>query len=275
MRPRLSLLAIVVGLSLVTAGSLRAQDDATEREVEKYRQMLKGDPWSNPGLLDADRGEALWKEKRGPKDASLEQCDLGKGAGKVEGAFAELPRYFKDADRVMDAESRLVWCIEKLQGFDRATIVKRPYSKANQAGSELEALATYVAYKSNGLRFAPQLEHAKEREALALGESLFYRRQGPMDFSCSTCHADSGKRIRLQGLPFLGKPEEARKVIGEWPAYRVSQGTVMTFQHRIADCYWQMRLPLIDYGSDVTVALTMFLVDQAKGGEITAPQIKR
>jgi sulfur-oxidizing protein SoxA len=96
-----------------------------------------------------------------------------------------------------------------------------------------------------------------------------------MDFSCSTCHADSGRRIRLQGLPFLGKPEEARQVIGHWPAYRVSQGTVMTMQHRITDCYWQMRIPLIDYGSDVAVALTMFLVNQAKGGAITAPQIKR
>jgi hypothetical protein len=36
-----------------------------------------------------------------------------------------------------------------------------------------------------------------------------------------------------------------------------------------------MRLPLIDYGSDVAIALTMYLVNQAKGGEITAPQIKR
>ena len=275
MRPRFRTIAVAIVFALASPALLHAQDDATERELEKYRQMLKGDPWSNPGLLDADRGEALWKEKRGPKNVSLEQCDLGKGAGRVEGAFAELPRYFKDADRVMDLESRLVWCIEKLQGFDRAAIIKRPYSKANQAGTELEALATYVAYKSNGLKFAPRTKHAKERKALAFGETLFFRRQGPMDFSCSTCHADSGKRIRLQSLPFLGKPDEARKVIGEWPAYRVSQGTVMTFQHRIADCYWQMRLPLIDYGSDVTVALTMFLVNQAKGGEITAPQIKR
>jgi L-cysteine S-thiosulfotransferase len=277
MRPRSRLQAFAVALALFLAAPapLLAQDDATEREVEKYRQMLKGDPWSNPGLLDVDRGEALWKEKRGPNNVSLEQCDLGKGPGKVEGAFAELPRYFKDADRVMDTESRIVWCMEKLQGFVRADIIKRPYSKANQKGSELEALATYVANKSNGLQFMPQLDDAKEREALALGEALFFRRQGPMDFSCSTCHADSGKRIRLQALPYLGKPEEARRVIGEWPAYRVSQGTVMTFQHRIADCYWQMRLPLIDYGSDVTVALTMFLVNQAKGGEITAPQIKR
>ena len=96
-----------------------------------------------------------------------------------------------------------------------------------------------------------------------------------MDFSCSTCHADAGKRIRLQGLPFLSKPEEARKVVGEWPAYRVSQGTVMTMQHRIADCFWQMRLPLIDYGSDVTDRADQLSRQPAKGGEITAPTIKR
>jgi L-cysteine S-thiosulfotransferase len=269
-------IAVLAAVALIGAGGPRtlAQDD-TEREVERYRQMLKEDPWSNPGLLEADRGEALWKEKRGPKSASLEACDLGKGPGKVEGAFAEMPRYFADADKVMDLEARLVWCMAKLQGFEHAQIVKRPYSKANQSGSELEALATYVANKSNGSKFAPQLGHPKEREALAVGEALFFRRQGPMDFACATCHGDSGKRIRLQGLPFLSKPEEARETVGQWPAYRVSQGTVMTMQHRITDCFWQMRLPLIDYGSDVAVALTMYLVNQAKGGEVSAPQIKR
>lgn len=260
----------------LTAAPVLAQDtDASDKEIERYRQMLKSDPWSNPAMLDVDRGEALWKTPRGPKGVSLEGCDLGKGVGVVKGAFAELPRYFADADRVMDAEARIVWCMEKLQGFARADILKRPYSKANQQGTELEALATYVASRSRGFKFAPRLEHAREKQALATGEALFFRRQGPMDFSCATCHADAGRRIRLQGLPFLGKPEEARKVIGEWPAYRVSQGTVMTVQHRIADCYWQMRLPLIDYGSDVTVALTLYLVNQARGGDITAPTIKR
>jgi sulfur-oxidizing protein SoxA len=266
----------IVGVLVVLALPLVAlAQDNTEQEVEKYRQMLKADPWSNPGLLDADRGESLWKEKRGPKQASLEGCDLGKGAGVVAGTFAELPRYFKDADSVMDLESRLVWCMQALQGFDRKEIVKRPYSKANQQGTELEALATYVASKSNGFKFALPTGDSKEREVLALGEALFFRRQGPMDFSCATCHGDSGKRIRLQNLPYLSKPDEARSVVGEWPAYRVSQGTVMTMQHRIADCYWQMRLPLVEYGSDVTVALTSYLVNQAKGGAITAPQIKR
>jgi sulfur-oxidizing protein SoxA len=262
-------------LALCSAAAVGAAEDATERELEKYRQMLKADPWSNPGLLDADHGEALWQEKRGPNQVSLEACDLGKGPGQVDGAFAELPRYFRDADRVMDLESRLLWCMQTLQGFDPVQLVKRPYSKANQSGTELEALTTFIASKSQGATFAPRLEHPKERAALALGEALFFRRQGPMDFACATCHGDSGKRIRLQSLPYLSKPEEARQVVGEWPAYRVSQGTVMTPQHRLADCYWQMRLPLIDYGSDVTVALTMYLVNQAKGGAITVPGLKR
>jgi len=267
---------LLLGLLLFgSVATLSAAEDATERELEKYRQMLKADPWSNPGLLDADRGEGLWREKKGPNQVSLEACDLGKGPGQVDGAFAELPRYFADADRVMDLESRLIWCMQKLQGFDLVELVKRPYSKANQTGTELEALTTFLASKSQGARFAPRLEHPKERATLALGEALFFRRQGPMDFACATCHGDSGKRIRLQSLPYLSKPEEARQVVGEWPAYRVSQGTVMTPQHRLADCYWQMRLPLIDYGSDVTVALTMYLVNQAKGGAIMAPGLKR
>src|SRR5262245_51008965 len=166
MRLRVSLAVLALTLTLVATAATRAQD-ATEKELERYRQMLKEDPWSSPALLDADRGEALWTEKRGPKAASLEACDLGKGPGKVEGAFAELPRYFGDADKVMDLESRLVWCMERLQGFDRKEILKRPYSKANQSGTELEALTTYVASKSRGLKFAPSLGHAKEKEMLA------------------------------------------------------------------------------------------------------------
>lgn len=266
---------IVVGLCSLATG-VGAQDEAaTERELERYRRMLKDDPWSNPAMLDADKGEGLWKEKRGPKGVSLEACDLGKGPGVVEGAFAELPRYFRDADRVMDAETRLVWCMEKLQGMPRAEIVKRPVSKANQQGTDLEALTTFLAVKSSGRKLNAPQTHPKERKAIALGEGAFFRRQGPMDFSCASCHGDTGRRIRLQPLPHFAKPEEARRVMGEWPAYRVSQGTVMTMQHRLADCLWQMRLPLVDYASDLTVALTAYLVAQGKGGEITAPTIKR
>src|SRR5438270_688005 len=139
-----------------------AQDAETEKAIEKYRAMLREDPWSNPGYLDADRGEAL-----------------------------------------------------------------------------------------------------------------FYRRSGPFDFACATCHSQSGLRIRLQGLPYLAEKKEASKVIGEWPAYRVSNTHVMTMQHRLLDCYWQMRMPELQMGSDASVALISFLTKQAEGGEIAVPGLKR
>jgi sulfur-oxidizing protein SoxA len=274
----LALIAAVAafGLGVTLGPAARAQaDEETEKALEKYRQMLKEDPWSNPGLLDADRGEALWATPWGPKNVSLEGCDLGKGPGQVEGAFAELPRYFTDADQVMDVESRLLWCMEKLQGFSRADLVKRPYPAGGQPVKDLGAIATWVANKSSGAKFAAKADHPKEREAIALGEALFMRRSGPFDFACATCHAEQGRRIRLQGLPHLSDPQEARKVIGEWPAYRVSSTHVMTMQHRLYDCYWQMRLPELEMGSDVSVALVAYLASKAKGGEIAAPGLKR
>ncbi len=263
-------------LSAVAAvTSAPAQDADTEKGIERYRRMLKEDPWSNPGLLDADRGEALWKTARGPKNVSLETCDLGKGPGRVDGAFAELPRFFADANQVLDLETRILWCMEKIQGFSRADLVKRPHPGGGQPVKELGAMATYIASKSSGLRFSAKLDKPQEKEVAALGDDLFHRRSGPFDFSCATCHAAEGLRIRLQGLPYLVNPKEAAKVVGEWPAYRVSTTHVMTMQHRLYDCYWQMRMPELQMGSDASVALVAYLVKNAEGGEISAPALKR
>ena len=110
----------------------------------------------------------------------------------------------------------------------------------------------------------------------AVGEALFYRRSANMDFSCATCHGEDAKRIRLQGLPNLSKPgKTARESLGSWPTYRVSQSQMRTMQHRLWDCYRQMRMPPPDYASDGITALTLYLTRQAEGGEITVPSIKR
>ena len=48
----------------------------------------------------------------------------GKGPGVLKGAYAELPRYFKDTNKVEDVESRLVTCMVTLQGFGAEEIKK-------------------------------------------------------------------------------------------------------------------------------------------------------
>jgi hypothetical protein len=106
------------------AWPLAAQQDA-QKEIERYRQMLAD---GNPAELLEMRGESLWKQKRGPKNASLEQCDLGAGPGVVKGVAARLPRYFADVDRVMDLEARLIHCQVTLQGLSLEELTRRPFS---------------------------------------------------------------------------------------------------------------------------------------------------
>src|SRR3954470_23870119 len=92
------------------------QDARTRDEINKYREMLQE---GNPAELSEARGEELWLTRAGPKNATLEQCDLGLGPGKLEGAYAHLPRYFPDTREVQDVESRLVSCMVTLQGLTR------------------------------------------------------------------------------------------------------------------------------------------------------------
>src|SRR5258708_12670470 len=89
------------------------------------------------------------------------------------------------------------------------------------------------------------------------------------------CRSGSGKGTRLEGVPYFAGPKEAKEVVGQWPAYRVSTTQVMTMQHRLYDCYWQMRMPELEIGSDVSVALIAYLVKSAQGGGIAAPGYNR
>jgi L-cysteine S-thiosulfotransferase len=139
----------------------------------------------------------------------------------------------------------------------------------------MEAIAAYVAYQSDGMKINPPMKHAAEKETAKLGEAMFWRRHGPMDFSCATCHAEDGKRVRLQALVNVYNPEDMQATMSTWPTYRVSHGVVRNMQHRMWDCHWQMRTPDIDYGSPATVALISFLTNQAKGGKLDLPGIKR
>lgn len=259
----------LAGAVLLAPQTARAQSAVDE--IAKYRQQLQD---GNPAELWEARGEGLWKQKRGPKNVSLEACDLGKGPGVVKGAYAQLPRYFADADRVMDLETRLVHCMTTLQGFSVADATRRPFGSGTNR-SDFEALAAYITAESKGVPMNVPLSHPKEREAYRVGEKMFYFRGGPHDFACSTCHAEDGKRIRLQDLPNLTQKAGAQLAYTTWPAYRVSQGELRTFQWRLNDCFRQQRFPDLKFTSEGSIALTMFLARNANGAAFNAPAIKR
>ncbi len=246
-----------------------AQD--AKKEIERYRQMVAE---GSPVELFELEGETLWKKPQGPNNVSLEKCDLGMGPGVLKGAYARLPRHFKDADRVMDLESRLLHCMITLQGRTRAEATARLFGSADKP-SEMESLSAYMAGLSRGVKMAPGLSQPKEKEAYELGRALYFHRAGAWDFSCTSCHGEDGKRVRMQYLPVLYKPEQARPVVSTWPAYRISTSQFITLQWRMNNCYQQMRMPEPDFGSDTTVALILFITATGKGEPYRGPGNKR
>ncbi len=265
-----ALSALLVVNALMTTTSI-AQSNAAA-ELEKYRQMLQD---GNPADLVSLKGEGMWKQARGPKNVSLEKCDLGLGTGVVKNAYAQLPRYFADVDAVMDFESRLVHCMVTLQGFNREEVIKAPFSREGQSATDLEALTAFVVEESKGATVAIPQKHPKEVASFQRGEKIFFFRGGPYDFSCASCHAVDGQRIRLQDLPNLNKTEQAQKAFATWPAYRVSQGALRTMQWRVYDCFRQQRFPEMKYISQASVDLITYLGVKAQGGKMDSPAIKR
>lgn len=270
MTPQPPILLAVAAATLLAATGALAQTKSAADGIAEYRKMLED---GNPAELFEAKGEGLWKTPRGPKKATLQACDLGLGPGVVAGAWVQLPRWFADTGRVQDLESRLLTCMERLQGFDAAEIARTPFDKGEQA--TLTALAAWISAESRGKRMALPQAHPEERRSYELGKRAFFFRGGPMDFSCASCHGEDGKRIRLQDLPNLTKNPGDGVGFAAWPAYRVSSGEMWSMQRRLNDCFRQQRFPYPGFASDVTVALGVYMGVNAKGAESITPAIKR
>lgn len=266
---RSHLLGLAAGLAAAAAAA--QVPDPTAAEFDKFREIMEQD---NPAELFEVRGEELWRARRGPKSASLEQCDLGLGAGVVKGAYAQMPRYFADVDRVMDAEARIVHCMITLQGFKVEDLATQPFSSLVRTPDPV-SLVTYVAAQSRGMKFAAPQGHPKERATYETGKAIYFYRAGAFDFSCASCHGVDDKRIRTQPLPNFTKPEQAIRAVQGWPGYRMTGGVMHSLQWRMNDCFRQQRFPEPGYASETVSALLTYLTVNANGHVYRGPGIKR
>jgi len=276
---RKALLALPVALALgATAHAEKAPEEVLQGLIDSIDSRYLTQSEMNimmmpdsPALWLIDDGKELFHSARGPNNVSLETCDFGKGPGVLEGAFVEFPRYFEDTGRVMDFEGRLVHCMKTIQGFtDDDPAIKTKHGNA----ADITKLQTYVASLSNGHAWNPPMDHPMEKAMRDAGQVIFYRRAGTMDFSCSTCHAATGKRIRASVLPNSNVPEEWTKAVS-WPAFRVGHDNVRSAQHRVSECYWQMRHAEPVWGGDGMVAIISYWNDRARGQPAILPDMKR
>ena len=258
----------IVAPEVVLDNLIKKSKDPTYLTQSPQNIMMMPD---NPALELIEEGAKLFKQPRGPKNVSLEKCDFGKGPGVVKGAYVEMPRYFADAGKVMDLDSRLAYCMTTQQGFSADDPAVK---KKHGSDSDIMKLQTYIAAQSSGMPWNPPVKHPLEKAMRDAGEVMFYRRAGTMDFSCATCHTQTAKRIRASVLPSITDPGDWSKAIS-WPSQRTSHDHVRSSQHRVLECLWQMRYPNIKNGSDASIALISYWTDAARGQPAILPDLKR
>ncbi|MCS7058085.1 MAG: sulfur oxidation c-type cytochrome SoxA [Meiothermus sp.] len=253
-------LLAALALALGALGASAQEEDDPVKEAEKQKkQLLEQSGGILPSDLYVQQGEELFKAKRGPKQASLEACDFGRGPGRLEGVVGRLPRYFFDTRRVEDLDSRIRTCMIRLQGF-RPEEIQR---------SEVVAIAFYIASLSNEQTMYVRPLMPQEKKLYELGEKLFYLRAGPRDMGCASCHVTYvGRRAGV--LPYSDLLGDKR-VASHWPAFRYSNDQAWTMADRIRACYANLGMPAPDFYSEPIIALTLFMNAQARGARMDLP----
>ncbi len=265
--------AVIAGGAILTAAVAKEQLPTHLKELLELGM--------HPGHAYMDEGREMFHTP-GPNGKSCATCH-GQDGKKLEGAYARMPRYYKDIDRVADIDTRILACMTKYMGYDKND--KEFMKKFNKwSGPYRVPLATYVASLSNGMKINVKLEHPKEKEMYKLGEKLWFMRVGARDFSCGICHTVlAGKRIRLQGLP---NPVKA-KVYTHWPAYRFGSDRMWTMEDRVRSCFKAYFLYLNKWDekkdwvkkpppySDWVIALELYMKYAANGGVVEVPGLLR
>ncbi len=241
------------------------------RLVQEFNRMLA--EGINPG--------EVWYEvgKEAIKKYNLDKCDLGLGPGVFKGAAAQLPRYFADAGKVMDLETRVGWCLQKYAGMTQEQVLKfvrQCWGKSGNCVSDYDGIIMYLTMESNGQKINVNLKDPHVKRMYDIGKQVYYTRLGPWDFNCATCHAGKQEvRIRATKLWSMDRPGEVGQAVSIFPKYLVRWGLPMTMHYRYAECIRQMRWPEFIPHSDLGVALSTYLYGSANGTEIKAPGIGR
>lgn len=219
-------------------------------------QALQADEFANPGMLWVSRGEAFWLEKRGEAANSCASCH-GDARQSMRGIAAKYPRYVPELGKVINLEGRINACVV---GKQKA----KPWSWESE---ELLAVTAYVARQSRGMPLTATVDE-RSRPLFERGRALYFERQGQLHLACNQCHDNNWGRTLLSEKISQGHP-------ADWPAYRLEWQAMGSLHRRLRACFFGVRAQLPAFGSEVLLALEVYLAHRANGLAASAPGVRR
>ena len=252
--------AVLLLSALLGAAPAGAAEIPPDQRRSDYHLMspetraMQDDDMANPGMLWVLDGEALWGTKAGTADRSCADCH-GDAQESMKGVAARYPAFNAARGRPVDLQQRINICRTEQQ--------KAPAFAAES--KELLALATFVGRQSRGMPV--NIAVNRMVEFLDAGRSLFHRRQGQLNLSCSQCHDDNW------GRQLAGNVVPQAHPIG-YPLYRLEWQGVGSLQRRLRNCLIGMRAEPYAYGAPENVALELYLMWRARGLAMETPAVR-
>src|SRR5262245_3416516 len=251
--------SLVAVLLAVVAPAFSAEIPPNEKRsgydfMSRETRAMQDDDTANPATFWVLDGEALWNQKAGDANRACGDCH-GDGRESMKGVTARYPAFFAARSRPINLEQRVNMCRTERQKATAFT----PESK------ELLALTAFIGRQSRGM----PITIAGERmvEFLDAGRSLFHRRQGQLNLSCSQCHDDNwGKVLAGNTIP------QAHPT--GYPIYRLEWQSLGSLQRRLRNCMIGMRAEPYEFGSPEHVALELYMMWRARGMKIETPAVR-
>jgi sulfur-oxidizing protein SoxA len=259
-RSILQICALIGAIVSTTIVSLAAEIPPNERKsgyefMGPESRAMQDDDTANPASLWVLDGEALWKRKAGTAGKSCADCH-GEASETMKGVAARYPAFNAARGRPVNLDQQINIC-----RIERQQATPLPLE-----GKELLALTAYVARQSRGMPISVASDE-RTRPFVEAGRTMFYRRQGQLNFACAQCHDDnwSGK---LAGAPITQAHPTG------YPIYRLEWQGVGSLQRRLRNCIVGMRVEPYPLGAPEYVDLELYLMWRARGMKVETPAVR-
>jgi sulfur-oxidizing protein SoxA len=220
-------------------------------------QAQQADDFDNPAYPFVEAGEKLWSGTDGAAGKSCAACHgSGKLPDRIKDAAVSYPKFSADARQVITLSTRINLCREK--GLQ---------ASAWEANSpEMLSMVAYLRSLARGLPATVEV-NGPAAAAFERGSKIFQTKLGLLQLSCAQCHNERygqkfGAEVLSQGHPLA------------YPAYKTSEGRVITLHERFRMCNALVRAdPQPDNAPDY-VALELYLMWRSKNLPMTAPGVR-
>jgi L-cysteine S-thiosulfotransferase len=240
--------ALALALAALAVAPALADERRSGYEfMSRESQAMQDDDASNPAMLWALDGEALWKS--GAPACAGCHADM-------KGVAARYPAFDARLQRPVNLEQRINLCRTEKQHA-----APFPYES-----KELLSLTAYIALQSRGTPIAVN-EDAASRPYIDAGKALYEQRQGQLNMSCAQCHD------QYWGRHLAGSVIPQAHPTG-YPLYRLEWQTLGSLERRLRNCLIGIRAQPYDYGAPELVELELYLKVRARGMKVDAPAIR-